>query len=170
MWAVSSELEALQNDPSDLQCFDWCNHGWALAALPGRCFSGMPLTLPFVPPACLKPCEQRAFSCEHVFLRLLFWVHCIGNSCEFSPHSLEKPTEIHHNSGVSAVWASYDGFLWVFPRSVVRIRVKSRTPYAMHAVKKSPKGKNRTAPLSSETPQKRDNTPAKRDRKLPPFT
>ena len=38
---------------------------------------------------------------------------------------MEKPTKIHHNSGVSAVCANYDGFLWVFPRNVVRIRMNS---------------------------------------------
>ena len=56
-------------------------------------------------------------------------MHCIGNfgsSCEFWRLSLEKPTEIHHNSGVSAVCANYDGFLWLFPRKVVRIRLNSR--------------------------------------------
>ena len=39
---------------------------------------------------------------------------------------MEKPTEIHHNSGVSPVCANYDGFVWVFPRKVVRIRMNSR--------------------------------------------
>ena len=56
-------------------------------------------------------------------------MHCIGNlgkSCEFWRLSLEKPTKIHHNSGVLAVCANYDGFLWVFPRKVVRIRMTSR--------------------------------------------
>ena len=60
----------------------------------------------------------------------LFWrVRCIGNignSCEFWRFSLGKPTEIHHNSGVSAVCANYDGFPWVFPRKVIRIRMNSR--------------------------------------------
>ena len=56
-------------------------------------------------------------------------MHCIGkfgSSCEFWRRSLEKPTEIHHNSGVSAVCTNYDGCLWVFPRKVVRIRMNSR--------------------------------------------
>ena len=33
---------------------------------------------------------------------------------------------MHHNSGVSAVCANYDAFLWVFPRKVVRIRMNFR--------------------------------------------
>ena len=33
---------------------------------------------------------------------------------------------MHHNSGVSAVCANYDGCLWVSPRKVVRIRMNSR--------------------------------------------
>ena len=40
--------------------------------------------------------------------------------------SLEKQAEIHHNSGVSAICTNYDGFLWVFPRKGVRIRMNSR--------------------------------------------
>ena len=61
--------------------------------------------------------------------RLLYWVHCIGsfeNSCEFWWHSLGKQAAIHHNSGVSAFYANYDGFLLVFPSNVIRIRMNSR--------------------------------------------
>ena len=66
--------------------------------------------------------------------------------------SLEKPTEIHHNSGVSAACTNYDGFLWVFPRKVVRIRMDSRnslynapeSPYTMHPLKKSPNKTSRS--------------------------
>ena len=65
-----------------------------------------------------------------------------GNSCEFWRLSLEKPTEIHHNSGVSAVCAIYDGFLWVFPRKVVRIRMKSRNSLYNAPAKKVSKNGN----------------------------
>ena len=44
----------------------------------------------------------------------MHYIGNFGNSCEFGRLSLEKPTEIHHNSGVSAVCANYDGSLWVF--------------------------------------------------------
>ena len=55
------------------------------------------------------------------FLAGISGIH--ANSDDFF---LEKPTEIHHNSGVSAVCANYDGFLWVFPRKVIRICMNSR--------------------------------------------
>ena len=77
--------------------------------------------------------SQKSISISSLFDRL----HCIGNfgtSCNSDDknwrHSLEKPTKIHHNSSVSAVYANYDGFLWVLPRKVVRIRMNSQnSPY-----------------------------------------
>ena len=68
----------------------------------------------------------------------MHWKGNFGNSCEFWRLSLEKPTEIHHNSGVSAVCTNYDGFLWVFPRNVVRIRMNSRNSLYNAPAKKSP--------------------------------
>ena len=63
----------------------------------------------------------------------------VGNSCEFRRLFLEKPTDIHHNSGVSAGCANYDRFLWAFPRTVVgKIRMRPRIHKRMHPVKKSP--------------------------------
>ena len=38
---------------------------------------------------------------------------------------LGKTHRTHYDSGVSAVYANYDGFLWAFPRKV-RIRMDSR--------------------------------------------
>ena len=69
-------------------------------------------------------------------------VHCIGNfeiSCEFWWHSLGKSTEIHHNSHKRPKHPNYDGFLWIFPRNVVRIRMNFRNSlYAlMHPLKVS---------------------------------
>ena len=60
--------------------------------------------------------------------RLIYRVHCIGNfgnSCEFWRLSLEKPTETYHNSHKRPKHPNYDGFLWPFPRKVVRMN--SRT-------------------------------------------
>ena len=61
--------------------------------------------------------------------RLLYLVNFLGsfeNSCEFWWPSLGEQAEIHHNSGVSAFCAYYDGFLWIFPRNVIKIRMNSR--------------------------------------------
>ena len=49
----------------------------------------------------------------------------------------EKPTEILHNSGVSAVSTNYDGFLWVFSTKAVRIRMNSRNSLYNAPAKKS---------------------------------
>ena len=69
----------------------------------------------------LLSAPQRVYS--FLLWRLLDRVHCIGNSCEFWRFSLEKPTQIHHNSPKCL---NYDGFLWAFLREVVRIRMNSR--------------------------------------------
>ena len=39
---------------------------------------------------------------------------------------LWKINEIHHNSGVSAFCANYDGFSWNFPGNLIKIRLTSR--------------------------------------------
>ena len=77
--------------------------------------------------------------------RLFYRVHCIGsfgNSCEFWRLSLKKTTKltkIHHNSGVLAVCANYDGFLWVFPKKKSsEFAWIPEIPETMHPQKKSP--------------------------------
>ena len=69
-------------------------------------------------------------------------MHCIGdfgNSCEFWRLALEKPTEIHHNSGVSAVCANIMmDFCGVFQGKSSEFAWVPEIPYTMHPLKKSP--------------------------------
>ena len=53
----------------------------------------------------------------------------------------KKTTKIHHNSGVSALYANYDGLLWLFPRTVVRIRMNSRNSLHNAPCKEVPRQK-----------------------------
>ena len=75
------------------------------------------------------------------FWRLFYQVHCIGNfgaSCEFWRHSLEKATEIHHNSQEWPKHPNCDRFWWVFQGKSSEFAWIPGIPYPMRRSKKSP--------------------------------
>ena len=96
-------------------------------------------------------------------------MHCVGNfrnSCEFWRHSLEKLTEIHHDSGVSAVCANYDPNSHEFPKfpiqctrqrslQILQCEVLSRQRFLCRRIKGNMIRGNRTESLREENPPPR---------------